>query len=75
MHYLEICYGDCKFEDNVSQWILTHYSPVLLFYISWKHQKTFRFSDIFRGYKNTTPSCNGLIATIQFIKNNIEVYT
>ena len=23
---------------------LTHYSPVLLFYTPWKHQKTFRFS-------------------------------
>ena len=36
---------------------LTHYSPVLLFYNSWKHQKTFRFSDIFR---KATPDCYGL---------------
>ena len=27
---------------------LTHYSPVMLFYTPWKHQKTFRFS-VFRG--------------------------
>ena len=30
---------------------LTHYSPVLLFYNPCKHQKTFRFSDVFRGYR------------------------
>ena len=28
------------FFSNIS---LTHYSPVLLFYIPWKHQKTFRW--------------------------------
>ena len=39
---------------------LTHYSPVLLFYNPWKHQKIFRFSDVFRGYRKTTPGCNGL---------------
>ena len=39
---------------------LTQYSPVLLFYTPWKHQKTFRFSDVFRGYKKATPGCNGL---------------
>ena len=27
---------------------LIHYNPVLLFYTPWKHQKTFRFSDVFR---------------------------
>ena len=33
------------------QWknILTHYSLVLLFYTPWKHQKTFRFSDLLGG--------------------------
>ena len=30
-------------------WALTHYNPVLLTYIPWKHQKTFRFFDVFRG--------------------------
>ena len=39
---------------------LTHYSPVLLFYIPWKHLKTFRFSDVFRGYRKATTGCNGL---------------
>ena len=28
---------------------LTYYSPVLLIYTPWKHQKIFRFSDVFRG--------------------------
>ena len=39
---------------------LPHYSPVLLFYTPWKHQKTFRFSNVFRGYRKATPGCNGL---------------
>ena len=43
-----------------TQSTLTHYSPVLLFYTPWKHQKTFRFSDVFRGYRKATPGCNGL---------------
>ena len=30
-------------------WALTHYNSVLLTYIPWKHQKTFRFFDVFRG--------------------------
>ena len=45
--------------------ILTHYSPVLLSYIPWKHQKTFRFSDVFRGYRKATPGRNGLIFILQ----------
>ena len=40
---------------------LTHYRPVLLFYTSWKHQKTSRFSDVFRGYRKAAPGCNWLI--------------
>ena len=39
---------------------LTHYSPVLLFYTPWKHQKTFRFSDVFRGCRKATAGCNSL---------------
>ena len=38
---------------------LTHYSPVLLFCTSWEHQKTFRFSNVCRGYRKATPGCNG----------------
>ena len=34
---------------------------MLLFYIPWKNQKTFKFSDIFWGYRKATPGCNGLI--------------
>ena len=37
-----------------------HYSPVLLFYTPWKHQKTLKFSDVLRGYIKATPGCNGL---------------
>ena len=29
-------------------------------YTPWKHQKTFRFSDVFRGYRNATLGWNGL---------------
>ena len=39
---------------------LTHYSLMLLFYTPWKHLETFRFSDVFRGYRKATPGCNGL---------------
>ena len=39
---------------------LTLYRPMLLFHTPWKHQKTFRFSDVFRGYRKATPGCNGL---------------
>ena len=39
---------------------LTNFSPVLLFCTPWKHQKTFRFSDVFRGYRKATLACNGL---------------
>ena len=45
---------------------LTHYSPVLLFYTPWKYQKTERFSDVFRGYRKATPSCNGLNQVLKF---------
>ena len=37
---------------------------MLLFYIPRKHRKTFRFCDIFRGYRKTTPGCNGLKSTL-----------
>ena len=51
---------------------LTHYSPVLLFYTLWKHQKTFRFPGVFRGYRKPTPGCNKLnlicIETLTFWK-------
>ena len=49
------------FRKKISILVLTHYSPVLPFYTPWKHQKTFRFSDVFRGYRKATPGCNGLI--------------
>ena len=34
---------------------------MLLFYTPGKHQKTFRFSDVFKWYGKATPGCNGLI--------------
>ena len=39
---------------------LTLYRPMLLFHAPRKHQKTFRFSDVFGGYRKATPGCNGL---------------
>ena len=39
---------------------LIHYSLVLIFYTPWKHQKTFRFSDVLKGYRKASPGCNGL---------------
>ena len=45
---------------KISHLKLTHYSAVLLFYTPWKHLNTFRFSNIFRGYRKATPGCNGL---------------
>ena len=46
-----------------TQSTLTHYSPVLLFYTPWKHQKTLRFFYVFRGHRKTTPGCNGVKLT------------
>ena len=51
---------------------LTHYSPVLLFNNPWKHQKTFRFSDVFRGKRKATPGCNGLSKASDF-KNTVAM--
>ena len=55
--YLSILFRN---RPKISLLILTHYSPVLLFYTPWKHQKTFRFSGVFRGYRKATPVCYGL---------------
>ena len=33
---------------------------MLLIYTLWKHQKTFRFSDVFRGYRQARLDCIGL---------------
>ena len=41
--------------------ILTCFSPALQCYTHWKHQKIFRFSDVFRGYSNAALDWNGLI--------------
>ena len=56
--------------------ILSHYSPFLLIYIPWKHQKTYRFSDrfsdVFRGYRYATPGCNGFMTFfLVFFPNDI----
>ena len=39
---------------------LTHFSSALHCFTPWKHQKTFRLSDVFRGYGNATLGWNGL---------------
>ena len=36
------------------KFILTDFSSVLHFYIPWKRQETFDFSDVFSGYENGT---------------------
>ena len=54
--------------------LLTHYNPVLLFYTPWKHQKTFRFPDVFRGYRKATPGCNGLNTSTKFFPDSIIPY-
>ena len=62
VYYTFIALYQCKSKINYQQELsLTHYSPVLLFYTPWKHQKTFRFSDVFRGYRKVTPDGNRLI--------------
>ena len=33
---------------------------VAFLYTPSKHQKSFRFSDVFKGYRKATPGCNGL---------------
>ena len=48
--------------ENTCVGFLTHYTSVLLFYYTpWKHRETFRFYDVFRGYRKATPGCNGLV--------------
>ena len=51
--------------------VLTHYSPVLLFYTHWKYQITFRFSDVFSGYRKATPGFNCL--TLTCLSNNEDI--
>ena len=34
--------------------------PGMLIYVPWKHQKSWTFSDVFRGYRLATSGCNGL---------------
>ena len=41
-------------QENAKKCSLTHFSPVSHFYTPWKRQKTFGFSDVFRGYRNVT---------------------
>ena len=62
-HRKNKCIFEQNFEWFLEKFLLTHYSPVLLFFTPWIHQKTFRFSDVFRGYRKATPGCNGLIRT------------
>ena len=43
---------------------LTHFQPMFHFYTPWKHHKTFRFPDVFRGYRIGTLVKNGLMTLI-----------
>ena len=43
----------------LEKYILTNYSPVLLFYTPWKQQEIFRFFDVFTEYRKATLGCNG----------------
>ena len=36
---------------NKKIYLLTHFSPIHPFSAPWKHQKTVRFCDVFRGYR------------------------
>ena len=40
---------------------LTYYSPALFVYTPYKHQKSYSFSNVFRGYREATPGYNGLL--------------
>ena len=44
---------------------------VAFLYTPWKHQKSFRFSDVFRGYRKATPGCNGLKAIFSSYINQL----
>ena len=54
--------------------IVSHFQPITArccFSIApKKHQKTFRFSDVFRGYRKATAGCNGLIIRYFWKKTN-----
>ena len=42
-------------------WNLNPLQSGVAFLYPWKHQKIFRFSDVFKGYRKATLDCNGLI--------------
>ena len=43
------CFPELKYEQLWWKQLLTHLFPVHPFFTSWKHQKTWQFSDVFRG--------------------------
>ena len=47
---------------------LTYYNRVLLFYTPSKHQKTYRFFNVFRGYRKGTSGCNALMLNFVMVK-------
>ena len=51
---------------------LTHFSQVLHCFTLWKHQKTFRFSSVFRGYSNAALGWNGLISQKQPFADTLQ---
>ena len=44
----------------ILSFFLTHFFPMHLFSTPWKHQKTLRFSDFFRGWRKGALGTNGL---------------
>ena len=48
---------------------------MLLFHTPWKHQKTYRFSDVFRGYRKATLDCNGLSLTMKAYMKRTDSFT
>ena len=45
--------------------------PCVAFLYLWKHQKTLRFSDVFKGYRKATLGCNGL----KIFKNIVKCFS
>ena len=58
--------------ENLKQGVNPLQPGVAFLYTPGKYRKTFRFSDVFRGYRKATPDCNGL-SFLNIIKINVIV--
>ena len=53
------------YRDKISvKFRLTHFMPLVAFYIPWKHKKVFWFSNVFKGYTKRPVEGNGLIKVV-----------